>query len=248
MIKKMLMGAAAAIAIAAPGVASAETNAVVGVQYSNTDFDGFDFDSYGLNGGFSHDLNNGAVLQLDGAWSRLDGGGCCTSSGYGAVHYAMRNDSHSFGGFVMLDDFFGYSGAGLGVEGQMFFSNVVLNGSLGYLDFSDLDFSATAVQVDGAYYVTPNFALTALASYSEGESGSDFDWTTFGVGGEWRFSGPTSLTFGYRTTDFNDDDADTFTIGLNFDLGTGSLRERASSGPGLNGAAAMHGNLHSITP
>jgi len=247
MIKRLLLGAAAAIAIATP--AAAETNAVVGIHYGNTDLDVVDFDSYGFSGAFSHDLDSGAVLQFDGDFTRIDAGGCCTSGGYGAMHYAMRNDSHSFGGFAMLDDFFGFSAIGAGVEGQMFFSNFVLNGSLGFADFSDLEATVVSTQIDGAYYVTPNFAINALASFSQGEDTLDTDWTTFGVGGEWRFAeGPTSLTFGYRNADFDGGDSDTWTIGFNFDLGTGTLRDRASSGPGLNGAAALHGNLHALTP
>lgn len=246
-MKKLLAGAVAALAIAVPA-ASAETNAVVGVNYGNTDYGFGDYDSYGFNAAFSHDLNNGAVLQFDGAYNRLDGGACCSSAGYGAIHYAMRNDSHAFGGFVMLDDFFGYSAIGAGVEGSMYFSSFVLNGSLGYADFSDLDASLVAAQIDGAYYITPNFAITALASYVEGEDSFSTDWTTLGIGGEYRFSGPASITLGYRNTEFDGGDADTWTIGLNFDLGTGSLRDRATSGPSLSGAAALHNTLHVLTP
>lgn len=251
-MKKFLFGAAAAAAMIAPGAATAETNAVVGAQYTNVDFDGFDFDNYGLNGGFSHDFSNGTMLQVDGEMGRFDtgGGSCCVGFSYGAVHYGVRNDSYSYAGFIGLQDFFGYSGAEIGVEGQWFFSSATLNGSLGFMDFDDLDVSATNVGLDGAWFFTPNFALTGVIGYTEIESGgSDFDATTLGVGGEWRFSNsPASLVFGYRNADFDGGDSDAWTIGFNVDLGTESLQERSRSGASLTGAAMFHAGLRSIAP
>lgn len=249
-MKKILLGAAAAIAIAAPGVAAADTNAVVGLNYSNTDFDVGDFDRYGLSGAFSHDLSNGAVLQMDGEMGRIDAGGCCLGSSYGAVHYGWRNDSYAFGGFAGLSDYFSASGLGLGVEGQLFLGNLNLNGSLGYVDFDDFDLSATSVNVDAAYFFTPNLALTGMVSYSEADfSGSDTDWTTLGVGGEWRFdNSPFSINAGYRNHDFDGGEADTWSIGLAWDLGTGSVQERTRSGPGFQGARNMFDTMAVLLP
>jgi hypothetical protein len=246
-MKKFLVGAAAAAAILAPVAASADTNAVVGVQYANNEFDSFDFDSYGFNAALSHDFDS-TFLQFDGEFNRVDADGCCNTSGYGAMHYGVRNDSYAFAGVVSLNDFFGYSGLGYGVEGAMYFSNFVVNGALGQVDFSDLDFQTTTIAADASYFFTPNFAVNGLISHSEGEDGIDADWTTYGVGGEWRFSGPTSVTFGYRTTEIEDQDSDAWTIGLNFDLGTGSLQERATSGPGMSGGRALSGGLTAIVP
>ncbi|HET9231050.1 MAG TPA: hypothetical protein VFO00_07160 [Vitreimonas sp.] len=250
-MKKILLGAAAAIAIAAPSVASAETNAVIGAHYGNTDFDGFDFDSYGINGAFSHDMHGG-VLQMDGRWNRLDIGSGAPDLGnsYGAIHYGMRNDSHSFAGFVGLSDFFSLSGTGVGVEGQMFLGNFNLNGSLGFATYDDA-LDATHVQIDGAYFFTPNLAVTALVGVTEVDfdSGGDTDFTTYGVGGEWRFDGsPFSLTGGYRNHDFDGGDADSWMIGFNVDLGTGSVQERTRSGPGFNGAEALFGAVGTLVP
>lgn len=246
-MKKFLAGAAAAAAILAPAMASAETNAVVGIQYSNTEFDSFDFDSYGFSGAFSHDFDS-TFLQFDGEYNRIDGGGCCSSGGYGAMHYGVRNDNYAFAGVISLNDFFGTSGLGYGVEGSLYFSNFVVNGALGQVDFSDVDIGTTTIAADASYFFTPNFALNGLISHSEGDDNLDADWTTYGIGGEWRFSGPASFTFGYRTTEIEDEEADAWTIGLNFDLGTGSLQERATSGPSMFGGRALAGGLASIAP
>jgi hypothetical protein len=250
-MKKFLFGAAAAAALVAPAVASADTNAVVGAQYTNIDFgSGSDADNYGLTGGFSHTFGNGTVLQMDGETGRVDAGGCCIALGYGAVHYGMRNDNHGVAGFLTLQDFFGYSGAGVGAEGQLFFSNAVLNGSLGYMDFNDLDVSATNVQVDGSWFFTPNFAVNANVAFTEFDASPDIEATTLGVGAEWRFdNSPASVIFGYRNSDSDDyGDSDTWTIGFNVDLGTGSLQERATSGSSFGGANAFHNALRSIIP
>jgi hypothetical protein len=248
-MKKFLFGAAAAAAMIVPGAAAADTNAVVGVQYTNVDFDGFDFDNYGLTGGFSHDFSNGTMLQVDGEMGRIEAGGCCLGFSYGAVHYGVRNDSYGYAGFIGLQDFFGYSGAAIGVEGQWFFSSATLNGSIGFMDFDDLDVSATNVELDGAWFFTPNFALTGIVGYTEFDAGGSFDATTLGVGGEWRFSNsPASLVFGYRNADFDGGDSDSWTIGLNVDLGTDSLQERSRSGASFSGASQFHAALRSIAP
>ncbi len=249
-MKNILLGAAAAIAIAAPSVAAADTNAVVGLQYSDTDIDSAgDFEQYGLNGAFSHDLANGAVLQMDGVMGRVDAGACCVANSYAAVHYGWRNDSHALGGFVSFNDFFIASGIGVGLEGQLFLGNLNLGGSIGHVDFDDFDLDATSAQVDGAYFFTPNFALTGLVAYSEADaSGTDTDWTTVGIGGEWRFDhSPFSINAGYRNYDFDGADGDSWTVGFAWDLGTGSVQERSRSGPGLNGARNMYTAL-SVLP
>jgi hypothetical protein len=250
-MKKLLLGAAAAIAIAAPSVAAADTNAIVGLQLSNTEYDSFsdDFDLYGLTGAFSHDVHGG-VLQMDGQMGRVDISGCCAAMSYGAVHYGWRNDSHAFGGFVGLNDFFGLSGLGLGAEGQMFLGNVNLEGSIGHVDFDDADLSATSAQIDASYFFTPNLALTGLVSQSEADFGpSDVEWTTLGVGGEWRFdTSPFSINAGYRNTDFDGDEADTWTFGVAWDLGTASVQDRTRSGPGFDGARNLFDAMSVLLP
>jgi len=244
MKKSVFWGAAAALAVIAPGVASADTNATVGLHYTSSEIDSFEWDRYGFETGVSHDLSNGSFLQFDGAYDRVDISGCCYANGFGAAHWGMRNDSHSLGGFVVLQNWFGYSGIGFGGEGTFEFQNAWLGGSLGYVDFGDLDVSVTSAQIDGGWNVTPNVELTALVSRSEFENSSSFDWTTFGVGGEFRpDNSPMSFYIGYRHSDFDSDDGSTWRVGVNFDLSTGSLQERRTSGAGLNGAHALHLNL-----
>lgn len=249
MFKKLLAGAAATAALMTPGFAAADNNAVVGVAYNMQEIESTDWDRYGINGAFNHDFSNGTMLQFDGAAERIDIGGCCLSTGYAAAHYGMRSENHGFGGFVSFEDFGIASGIGLGVEGQFHFTNFVANGSVGYLDFADFGLSGYSAQVDGAYFFTPNFAVTGLVSYTEEDEAFETDWTSYGIGGEWRFgSGPVSLVAGYRHLDIEDADGDTWTLGFNLDLGTDSLQDRARSGPSFNGASALHNNLNALPP
>jgi len=248
-MKKFLVGAVATAALLTPAVAAADTNAVFGVHYGTADVDDIDVDAYGFNGGFSHDLDSATFFQFDGDYSRLDiEGDCCFASSYGAAHYGMRNDQYALAGFVSLNDFFAYSGFGYGIEGAFYMPNVVINGSLAGMDFDDLDLSGYNAAIDGSFFVTPNFAINGLISYTEADDALDADWTTYGLSGEYRFHGPMSVELGWRNTDFDGGDVDAWTIGLNFDLGTGSLRDRASSGPSMVGGANLHEALGALLP
>jgi opacity protein-like surface antigen len=245
-MKKLLIGAAAAAALLAPAVANAETNAVIGVNVGNTDFDGEDFDHYGLTGAFSHDFSNGWYVQMDGEHGRADLMGTDISTGYGAVHGGVRNDTYAFGGFVSFDEFFIASGTGYGIEGQYYLNNFVIGGSLGQVEFDGIgDFSATNLQLDAAYFITPNFAVNALLGTTDLED-ADEEVTTWGAGAEYRFHGPLSISANWRNDEVDDFESDTWTIGLTFDLGTGSLHERQTQGPSLQGARNLNDALEGL--
>jgi hypothetical protein len=240
----MFLGAAAALAVIAPGLASADTNAVVGLRYTNSDANGFDWDRYGGTIGVSRDLNNGSFLQFDGAYERLDFSFCCYANGYGAAHWGARSDSHSIAGFVTLQDWFGISGIGIGGEGTLELQNIWLDASVSFVDFSDIDADATSGQIGAGWNITENVELTALVSHTEFENGGSTDWTTLGIGGEFRpDNSPVSFLLNYRNADFDGGDVDSWTFGVNFDLNTGTLRQRRTQGPGLTGARDLYLNL-----
>jgi hypothetical protein len=239
-MKKFLIGAAATAAMLAPTVASADTNAVVGLAYSSSEVDSADWDQYGINGAFSHAFDGGTFIQFEAASERVDFGGCCFSTGYAAAHYGVRNDSYALAGFVSFDELFIYSGIGYGVEGQWYMPNMVFNGSLAATDFGDLDASTTSASVDGSYFFTPNFSVTGAVTFADDELYGD-DLTIWGIGGEYRFANnPVSIELGYRQAEVFDDDVTAWTIGFNIDLGADSLYDRATSGPSLSGASYSH--------
>lgn len=245
-MKKFLIGAAAAAAIIAPSVAVAETSGVVGVQYTSSEWDSFDWDNYGIEGAFNHSFGNGTFVQFDGAAGRTDVGFADFSSNYGALHYGLRNDTYALGGFVSFDELAGVSGVAFGVEGQYYLPNLVFNGSIARTNFDSFDVEMTTAAIDGSYFFTPNLSVTGLFAVSDDEFFGD-DLTTWGLGGEYRFNeSPISIELGYRQNEFDDEEITSWTIGFNLDLGTGSLYERATTGASLNGASRNHQTINVV--
>ena len=236
-MKKYLMGAAAAIAIAAPGVAAADSGQI-GVNYANLDpSGGSSINVYGLNLAYSHDMSNGWTVQGDGASERFDSSGH-VGQGYVGVSAGARNDQNSFYAFLGHGEILGgLDGFGGGIGGQIFCPNATVNGSLGYIDFDGLH--ATSADVNGAWFVNDNFAVNGDVSYT------DFDFanvSTYGVGATWRFSGsPVALDVGYQKL-AGDADGNVWRIGLTFNWGTDSAREQSQKGPSWDGARTLYHN------
>lgn len=244
-MKKLLLGAAALIAIAAPGAAAAQTTASAGIQVGNTETDtGADFDNYGLNAGFAHDFG-GWTFQADGVSERLDAGGAEVGVGYGAFSAGVRNDSYALYGFLGHESLLVASGIQVGAGGQLYLGSATLNGTIGIVDFDGA--SVTAATVDGTWFFTPNFGLTGEVGYGEADAAGDPDWTAYGIGGTWRLTGsPVSFDFGYRQIDGDGVDADQWRLGLSFDFGTGTAQERSQDGPSFNGARRLYEHTFAV--
>jgi hypothetical protein len=246
-MRKILLGAAAMLAVAAPGVASADSGDI-GFQFGNTEFDsGGDFDDMRLDGAFSHTLDSGMILQLDGAHDRVDFGVDIGQS-YGAVNIGTRNEGHSLYAWAGLGDFFAISTTGLGVGGQLYLGQATINGSVGYTDLGDADFSIVNAHIDGTYFFNDNFGIGAMAGHAESDD-LDADWNTLGVNGVWRFTGSGfALSGGYRTTDFEGDEVDTWRLRLSYTFGVDSELERSRSGASFNGAREAYENMLILGP
>ena len=175
-MKKFLLGAAAALAVTAPGVASADS-AEVGVGYGNIDFgNGADFDIWTLNGAYNHQFDSGWVLQLDGQHDRIDLGANLGDS-YGAVNLGMRNESHALYGFVGLSDVFALSFINLGAGGQLYLGNATINGSVGWSSSDDADLDITDARLDGTWFLGgDNFGLTGQAGWINADAGDADVW------------------------------------------------------------------------
>jgi hypothetical protein len=253
-MRNLLIGAAAFLAVAMPGAASALTAASVGASYGNYDPSGSsdDADMYGIDGAFSHDFDNGWKLQLDGAHDRIDFDGADVGASYGAVNLGMSNDSHSVYGFVTMADLLASSGIGVGVGGQMHFAQASVNGSVAYLDIGEalLDSgSLTNVHLDGTWFATDNLGVYGEVGWTEGEfDGSDeTDWTTLGIGVNYRFdNSPWTVYAGYQNREFDEGDIDSFRVGFSYAIGTGTSREEMQSGPGWNGAESVYQEIRAV--
>jgi len=243
-MRKILMGAAAALAVAAPGAALADS-AEVGAHIGNIDAEsGGDLDYWGLDGAYSHDFASGWTLQLDGTHESLDAGGGDLGTSYGAVNLGMRSGGHAFYGFVGLSDIVALSFTNIGVGGQLYLGNVTLNGSVGYA-WGDAggDIEVLNAHVDGTWFFTDNFGIMAEAGWAEldASGGGDNEVETLGLGGVFRFTGsPVAINLNYRNVDTDSTELDVWQIGFTYHIGTGSERERSQSGASWNGAENLY--------
>jgi hypothetical protein len=247
-MKKILMGAAAALAIAAPGIASADTTGNVAFSYNtlDDDNDGFKEDYLSLSGAVATDLNNGWTLQFDADLGDMNHDGHTDNFSTATVHAFTRNDSYAYGGFAGLtsDE---TSGFYIGGEGAMYFNRFTLsaNALVGKnRESSDEEFQSIAA--NGDYFVTDNFSIGADLSYHNFDfgGGSEQDGTIYGVNAEYQFAGSGFSVFGgYHESDLDDfgtdNEVSSFTIGGRYNFGTGSLLERDRSGASMRGGSQL---------
>lgn len=229
-MRNWILGAAALLAVAVPGVAAAQTG-YVGVNYGNVDAGGgADEDFYGVEGAVAFAGSGSIVFEVDAAVVDSDD----TDSAYGLTgHVYARNDSHLFGGFIGLADsdaadttWYG------GLEANKYFTNWTLAGALFYGNNDDADVDGYGLNVEARAFVHDNFRLNANIGYAsvDAGAGNDDDAMIYGVGGEYQFASfPVSIAAGYNTADFDGGDVDTWTIGVRYNWG-GTLRDRDRSG------------------
>ena len=243
-MKKLLVGAAAAAALIAPGVASADTQGAIDFNYETTDYDtGSDFDQWSLGGGFATDFSHGLRVQLDGRTTQQEwnGGGGDYSHGYAAAHVSGDLAGFNVGGFAGFLNYYGDGATLLGVEARRGFGNISLNGSIGHADFGDDNgYDGTHYGIGAAWFFSPNFALTGGVERSDINSFTDFEITELSLGGAYQFANNFEVFGEYIDTDGDrssgtDYDGETLQIGLRMNIGGGTLQDNANGG--LWGAA-----------
>lgn len=256
-MRKYLLGAAALLAFAAPGVASAQSG-YVDVAYQSAEADiggvGGDADGWTIGGATAWGGDGALGVQLDALYgdSEADGGGDATSWNVGG-HLFTRNSSYLFGGFANYGNV-DIDGAGdtdfwsVGLEGQFYMARTTLDGAVSYSEADDADAELTAVDAGITHFVTDNFSIGGNVGFGNIDTtGGDADVTSFGVGAEWQFATvPVSLFGGYQRSEIDDidADADVFNIGVRYNWG-GTLFERNRSGASLarGGGLGRFGSL-----
>jgi hypothetical protein len=227
-MRNWIIGAAAILALAVPGVAAAQTG-YVGVQAGNVDFDGGgDDDFYGVEGAVAFAGSGSIVFEVNAGYTDFDEG----DEGYGLVgHVYGRNDDHLFGAFVGIssnDDDDAYI---VGLEANKYFTNWTLAGAVAYAEADDSDADGYGVNAEARYFINDNFRLDANLGWANIDTGAgDDDAFAYGVGGEYQFASlPVSVTANYGTVDFDGGDVDTWSVGLRYNWG-GTLRDRDRNG------------------
>lgn len=245
-MKKFLLGAAAALAITAPGVAAAQSAYIdLGYQSTEADIAGVeaDGDSWTLGGAGAWGGNNSLGFQVDGlvSQSEADGGGDVDSYNLGG-HLFGRSDGGLVGGFVNygnvdiegLGDFDVWTA---GVEGQLYLSRGTIDGAVSYSEGEDIDASLTAVDAGYTHFITDNFSLGGNVGFGQLDDGvDDGDLVSYGVGAEYQLAAaPISIFGGWQHSELDDADADadTLGIGVRYNFG-GTLLDRNRNGASLS--------------
>ena len=249
-MKKYLLGVAAALAIVAPGVASAQSG-YVDLGYTNTDVGGgTDADTWALGGAAVFGGENSLGFQVDGSFGNQDfGGGDVDLYNIGG-HVFTRNDSHMIGGFVGYGsaDFgpFDYDYWTVGAEGAIYADRNTFSGVLSYSDANDFDATITSLDVGVTHFVTDNFSIGGGVGIGTIDSSSSNDLWQANLGAEYQFASlPISLYGGYQHNDYDGFETDALTAGVRYNFG-GTLLDRDRSGASLsrgNGFARLGGIL-----
>ena len=240
-MKKFLLGAVAALAIAAPGVASAQ-NAYVDLGYSSSEGDvaGIDVegDGWTLGGAAAFGGNGGLGTQFDATIGESED----TSTWNVGGHLFTRSDTYLFGAFanygaVEPDGAGGdYNAWTLGLEGQWYASRTTFDWSVAYSDAEDLDATFTGADVGVTHFVTDNVSFGGGIGFGTVDVASfDTNTLTYGLGAEYQFASlPISIYGGWNHFDLDDfdTDGDTLSVGVRYNFG-GTLLERNRSGASL---------------
>jgi hypothetical protein len=244
-MKKFLLGATAAFAIAAPGIASAQTGYVdLSYQDSQAEIGGLEGDSDGwaLGGATAWGGNGTLGVQLDGVISSAEGDGGAEADAWTAgAHLFTRNDSHLVGGFVNFGNV-DADGVGdfdfwtVGVEGQYYMARTTLDGAISYSEGEDLDAELLAADLGLTHFVTDNFSFGGGLGFGQIEgAGGDDDVVSYGLGAEYLFASvPVSIFGGWQHAEIDDldSDSDTLGVGVRYNWG-GSLLDRNRNGASL---------------
>ena len=237
-MRNWIIGAAAILALAVPGVAAAQPG-YVGAQFGNVDSDGGDDDFYGVEGAVAFAGSGSIVFEVNAGYTDFDEG----DEGYNLVgHVYGRNDDHLFGAFVGIggsDDSETYV---VGLEANKYFANWTLAGAVAYGSNDDADVDGFGVNAEARYFINDNFRLDGTIGWANLDDGTnEEDGFAYGVGGEYQFAQvPVSITAGYSTVDFDGGDSDTWSIGLRYNWG-GTLRDRDRNGASQAGLTSLPG-------
>ena len=237
-MKKLLSGAVAVAAMAAPAAAFAQ-DGYIDLSYTGSEISAGgvseDFDRFQVGGAAA--FNSGGIgVQLNGHVAELeaDFGGDATVYG-GDGHIFGQSGSWLFGASVGAEHFdeVDVTEWGAAAQAHYRFERVTLVGAVSYSDVEDGDATFWGVDGEARFFQSDNFRFSGNFGWGQVEIvGVEADLWRGGVEGEYKFgSAPISMFAGYQHRQVNDGDADidAFSVGLRYNWG-GTLLERDRSG------------------
>jgi hypothetical protein len=246
-VKKIILGALAVAATAAPA-AYAEVTGVVDAGYQNEHrSSGNSNNTEYLGGAFQADAWSGWSVQADGRTiiQQWDHNSTDWSHSYAAIHADTNSGAWDFGGWAGIVNYYGDGGWQIGGETRTHFDNISLQGSVGYATFNaSTDFKVWDLNVAGAYFLNPDFAITANVTGTWFDYSTNYDTTEYGLGAAYGFHNGFEVYGGYERSEFRPHggggyDYDTWNIGLRFHFNGGTSQDYVNKGSSWNGAAVL---------
>lgn len=206
-------------AVLVSGAASADVTGTMAGGYSRILNNG-GADLYGVNGSLASVLGSGFSVEATGSYFRsspgnLDlwtgGGNLFTDTFFGRMAFGAMTGGVNFG-----------HATSYGVGADWFFADNITLSLKGGGNYATGGNTGGYAGVQGAYYLTPNLALSASADYAGNSSpltGSSLgDLNTEKVRAEWMFSDtlPLSVYGGYQRYQVSGVEANALFVGLKF--------------------------------
>lgn len=197
-MRKILLGAAAVFAVAAPGVASADVGGRIGATYATLDEDGDSDkeDAWGIDGVVVNDLGNNWVLQFNGSLADMDHSSHTDTFTSMEAHAGYNFGNFTAGAFVSRFDWEGSQYNLIGIEGQTTFGQLSLGGAISTGEYNDGDGDISNIAAKAAYAINDSWNINGVYSRTDWDSDESDSFglgvgyaipnTNFTVGGGWR--------------------------------------------------------------
>lgn len=229
-------------ALATPIAATAGTPGFVDIRLSNTDISAsgasIDMDSITVGGSVVTPLTGNWHAQFDAEASRDYVLGDNLSDSALSSHVFYDGGDWAVGGLAGYRSFSTASSYVLGIEGQATLGTVVLEAGIGFgtTESASLDFATRAFDASATWYATPDLSVAARFDNYNINSLGDFIWNNYDLTAEYRFEGsPVSVFGGYAYTEYDTPlsylEFDTWSLGVRYAFGDGSLQQRRAEGP-----------------
>lgn len=198
-MRKVLMGAAAAFAVAMPGVAAADVGGQISGTYATLDEDGDPDkeDAWGINGSVQNNFGNNWIVQFNAGLADMDHTGHTDTFELMEGHVAYDFGNFTAGAFVTRFDWGGGSPYNLlGIEASTSFGRFSLAGSASTGEYNDGSGDLGNLAVKGGFALTDAWSIDATFSHTDWDYDESDSWalgvgyaipnTNFTVGGGWR--------------------------------------------------------------
>lgn len=228
------IASAAALALLVPAIATAGTPGFVDVNLAFLDSGSTELTGLGAGGSVVTPLAGNWLVQFDGKVIRLEGEGTATSTSGLSAHVFHDGGDWAVGALLDYQSLYGASLWTLGTEAQYTAGAFVLEADLGLVTSETFGVNEDAWRMSAAatWFANPDLSVTGSINHLD-PTDSSTEITAYGLDAEYRFAGTAYSVFGgYAYTDIGSGtEFDTWSIGLRYGFGDGTLQQRRNEGP-----------------